>query len=235
MKGVILAGGLGTRLRPFTFFAPKVMLPVGDRTIIERVIEWMANNGIREIIIATGYLHHVIESYLGDGNRLDLDIRLEYVRSKRPMSTGGQLKTVEDKIDGTFLLSYGDVLTNMSLEPVVSLHKKKKATATIVTKKHRFSLRFGVIDIDDEGRVLKWLEKPVIERDVNTGIYLMEPKVFDYIDKGEVISMDVVFRRMLEAGEKIYAYRSKADFIDIGDMESYMEAVEEYTRMLRGI
>ena len=130
MKAVILAGGLGTRLRPYTLFLPKPMLPLGDRPIIEHIIRWLKGKGVREFVVSIGYMGRVIEDYFGDGS--SLGVSMKYVRSDRPMGTAGQLKLVEDLIDGTFICVYGDSIFKFDLDEAVRFHKEKGCLATIM-------------------------------------------------------------------------------------------------------
>jgi len=236
LKAVILAGGLGTRLRPYTFIIPKPMLPLGDRPILEHILSWLSTNDLRDIVIATGYLAHFIEDYFRNGSAIGLDLSIKYVRSTKPLSQGGQLKTVEGAIGGeTFVLTYGDVVTNLDLRPIVAFHSEMKGLATLVARKLTTTTRFGVLHLDDDSRITKWEEKPKTDAIVNTGVYVMEPKIFDYIPEGQVISMDKVFQQAMAAGERAYAYVSDASFIDIGDTNSYRIAVDEYTKRLAGV
>lgn len=236
MKAVILAGGLGTRLRPYTFIIPKPMLPLGEKPILEHIVGWLSANDLKDITIATGYLAHFIEDYLRNGSTLGLDVTIKYVRSTKLLSQGGQLKTVEKAIDeGAFVVTYGDVITNLMLKPVIAFHREKKGLATLVARKLTSTTRFGVLHLDDGFGITKWEEKPKTVSIVNTGIYVMEPRIFDYIPEGQVISMDKVFQQAMNSGERIYAYISDSNFIDIGDTNSYRIAVNEYTKRLNGI
>jgi len=229
IKAVILAGGLGVRLRPLTYVVPKPMLPLGDKPILERIIIDLRDQGIRDVIISCGYLARVIESYFGDGSWLGVDIK--YVKSNRPLGTAGQLRPVKDLVKGTFIAVYGDVYAKIDYRDLVEYHRSKRATATMVLRKLRQPIRFGVVEVDDQGRVLSWREKPEVEYSVNAGIYVFEPKIFDYILEG-VDSMDRVFREMVERGERVYGYEFAGEVYDIGDMASYEEAVKKFTEEL---
>ena len=229
IKAVILAGGLGVRLRPLTYVVPKPMLPLGDKPILERIIIDLRDQGIRDIVISCGYLARVIESYFGDGSWLGVDIK--YVKSNRPLGTAGQLRPVKDLVEGTFIAVYGDVYAKIDYRDLVEYHRSKRATATMVLRKLKQTVRFGVVEVDGQGRVLAWREKPEVEYNVNAGIYVFEPKIFDYILEG-VDSMDRVFREMIERGERVYGYEFAGEVYDIGDMASYEEAVKKFTEEL---
>ena len=232
-KLVILAGGLGKRLRPFTLFLPKPMLPMGDRPVLSHVIDWAAKEGLTDIVIATAYLGKIIEDFFGGG--ADYGVKIRYARSKRPLSSGGQLKTVEDIVKGTFVLAYADIITDTRMDPVLRFHVEKKAKVTIIARRIQIPLRFGELRVDEHKKLVGWNEKPVIKSLINAGVFVMEPDVFKFVKEGEVVSMDVVIERMMEKGLPIYVYESSADFIDIADQESYERANEEFSKVLGNI
>ncbi len=229
VKAVILAGGLGVRLRPLTYVIPKPMLPLGDKPILERIIVDLRDQGIRDVIISCSYLARVIESYFGDGSWLGVNIK--YVKSDRPLGTAGQLRPVKGLVKDTFITVYGDVYAKIDYQDLVRYHRSKRATATMVLRGLKQTVRFGVVEVDDQGRVLAWREKPEVEFNINAGIYAFEPKIFDYILEG-VDSMDRVFRDMIERGERVYGYKFTGDVYDIGDVASYEEAVKKFTEEL---
>lgn len=232
-KLVILAGGLGKRLRPFTLFLPKPMLPIGDKPILSHIIDWAAKEGITDVIIATAYLGKIIEDYFNDGS--DQGVKITYARSKRPLSSGGQLKTVEALVNDTFVLTYSDVITNAPIDPILRFHSEKRSKLTIIARQVEIPFRFGELRVDSSGRMLGWEEKPLIRRLVNAGIFVMEPDVFKFVRENEVVSMDVVVRRMMERGLPTYAYESDANFVDVADQKSYEKADEEFSKVLGNI
>jgi len=205
------------------------MLPLGDKPILERIIVDLRDQGIRDVVISCSYLARAIETYFGDGSWLGVDIK--YVKSDRPLGTAGQLRQVRGSVEGTFIAVYGDVYAKIDYRDLVRYHRSKGATATMVLRKVKQTIRFGVVDVDEQGRVLAWREKPEVEFNVNAGIYVFEPKIFDYIMEG-VDSMDRVFRDMIERGERVYGYEFAGEVYDIGDMASYEEAVKRFTEDL---
>ena len=142
MKAVILAGGLGTRLRPYTKTLPKPMLPLGGKPILEYEIEWLKKNGIKEIVVCVSYLRKKIENYFGDGSKFGM--KIEYAISSKPLATAGQLKTAEKFIDDTFVCLYGDSIYNFSLRNMISYHKKSKSNITMSLYDYKFNLKYGV-------------------------------------------------------------------------------------------
>lgn len=230
MKVIILAGGLGTRLRPYTFFVPKPMLPLGEKPLLEHIILLLREQGFKDIVITVSYLKKVIEDYFGDGK--ELGVSISYAESSRPMGTAGQLKTAESLVDGTFLLLYGDSLVDTDFNAFVKYHKEKKGIATILLMPYRETLRYGFIDSDQDGRLLAWREKPAVEGWINVGCYIMEKKFLQYIPSDTVFGMDEAFREASRKGEQIYTFKAEGDFIDIGDKKSYREAYERYLKKL---
>ena len=228
MKAVILAGGLGTRLRPYTKSLPKPMLPLGGKPILEYVIEWVKKNGIKEIVLCVSYLRNKIEDYFGDGKKFG--VKIEYAISKKPLATAGQLKTAEKFIDDTFVCLYGDSIYNFSLRNMIKHHKKSRANVTMSLFDYRFNLKYGVIDTKKSGQVTAWNEKPEFSVKINIGCYVMEPEVLKLIPKNKEYGMDDVIRKVLSRKKKVSSVTSKNGFIDIGDKDTYEKTNEEYSK-----
>ena len=228
MKAVILAGGLGTRLRPYTKTIPKPMLPLGDKPILEYEIEWIKKNGIKEIVICVSYLRKKIEDYFGDGKKFG--VKIEYAISNKPLATAGQLKTAEKFINETFVCLYGDSIYNFSLRNMVTQHKKSKSNVTMSLYDYKFNLKYGVIDTKNSGMVTSWNEKPEFSAKINIGCYVMEPDVFQLIPKNMQYGMDKVIQKVLAKRKKVSSVISKKGFIDIGDKETYEKTNEEYSK-----
>jgi len=228
MKAVILAGGLGTRLRPYTKSLPKPMLPLGGKPILEYEIEWVRKNGIKEIVLCVSYLRNKIEDYFGDGKKFG--VKIEYAISKKPLATAGQLKTAEKFIDDTFVCLYGDSIYNFSLRNMIKHHKKSRANVTMSLFDYRFNLKYGVIDTKKSGQVTAWNEKPEFSAKINIGCYVMEPEVLRLIPKNKEYGMDDVIRKVLSRKKKVSSVTSKNGFIDIGDKDTYEKTNEEYSK-----
>jgi len=200
MKAIILAGGLGTRLRPYTTFLPKPMLPLGEKPILEHLIEWVRKNGIKEIILCVSYLRKTIEDYFEDGKRFD--VKIEYAISNKPLATAGQLKTAEKFVDETFVCLYGDSIYNFSLKNMILQHKRKRPTVTMSLFEYKFNMKYGVIDTLRSGKVTSWNEKPEFTTNINMGCYVMEPEVFELIPKNKPYGMDDVIRKIMSKKKK---------------------------------
>jgi len=230
LKVVILAAGLGTRLRPYTLFLPKPMLPLGERPVLEYVLEWLKKYGFNDIYVCVGYLRRTIEEYFKDGS--EFGVKITYVRTSRPMGTAGQLKTAAPYISDTFLCVYGDTIFDFDLQRFVDKHREKRVDATIALSRYKVTLKYGFIDVDEEGFVQNWREKPELQGLINIGCYVMEPKILNYIPEGVVYSMDLAFQNLMKSGGRIYGYIIEDGFIDIGDKKSYASAYRRYLERL---
>lgn len=233
MKAVILAGGLGTRLRPLTNNKPKPMLPVGEKPILEHLIEWTKKGGIKSIVICVSYLKESIEEYFGDGSKFGVSI--EYAISKKPLATAGQLKTAEKFIDDDFVCMYGDSIFNFSLRSMIKQHTTKKPMVTMSLNEYKTNLQYGVIETSKNGKVIGWNEKPEIKANVNMGCYIMNPLIFDLIPKNKSYGMDDVIKKAMKKKQSVQSFVTKKGFTDIGNKESYMQACKEYEQKQKRI
>ena len=230
MKAVILAGGLGKRLRPLTNNKPKPMIPLGGKPILVHVINWVKKNGVKEIVLCVSYLHKTIEDYFGDGKKFG--VKIEYAISSKPLATAGQLKTAEKFIDDTFVCVYGDTLLNFNLKNMIKQHKEKKSFITMSLYEYKTNIRYGVINTKNNGRISGWDEKPEIKVKVNMGCYVMEPDIFDFIPKNKPYGMDDVIKKAISKRKNVNSILTKKGFIDIGDKETYEKAKIEYRKKI---
>jgi mannose-1-phosphate guanylyltransferase len=226
VKAVILAGGLGTRLQPYTTFLPKPMLPLGEKPILEHIINWTKKSGVKSFVLCVSYLRKTIEDYFGDGEKFG--IKIEYAISNKALATAGQLKTAEKFIDDTFVCMYGDSIFNFNLRNMIKQHTKKKAFVTMSLHEYKTNLPYGVIETSKTGKVLNWIEKPEIKANVNMGCYVMEPKVFSLIPKNKPYGMDDVIKKAMNRKKLVSSFITKKGFTDIGNKESYKKAYQEH-------
>lgn len=233
MKAVILAGGLGTRLQPYTTFIPKPMLPLGEKPLLEHLILWLKRNGIKSAVLCVSYLRKSIEDYFEDGKRFGMTI--EYAVANKPLATAGQLKTAEKFIDGTFVCVYGDSIFDFNLKNMISYHNRKKSFITMSVYEYKTKLSYGVIETTKTGRVIGWNEKPEIKANVNIGCYIMEPKVFDFIPANKPYGMDDVIKKAISKGKIVNSFLTKKGFLDIGDKSSYRKAYQQFLEKLGNI
>lgn len=233
MKAVILAGGLGTRLQPYTTFLPKPMLPLGEKPILEHLIDWTRKNGIKSVVLCVSYLRKTIEDYFEDGKRFGVSI--EYAVSNRPLATAGQLKTAEKFIDDTFVCMYGDSIFDFNLRNMINQHKKKKSFVTMSLYEYKTNLPYGVIEITKTDKVVAWNEKPEIKANINMGCYVMEPEIMNMIPKNIPYGMDDVIKKAMARKKLVSSIVSKKGFLDIGNKTSYKKANQEYLQKLGNI
>ncbi|HVE37266.1 MAG TPA: nucleotidyltransferase family protein [Nitrososphaeraceae archaeon] len=232
MKAIILAGGLGTRLQPYTFFIPKPMLPLGNKPLLEHIIEWLKNddNSIDHVIICVSYLHRTIEDYFEDGSRLG--IKIEYARSDRPLATAGQLLTAKKFIDDTFVCVYGDSIYEFSLREMIKEHDRLDAFISMALLSYKTRLKYGFIDINGNNKVTTWNEKPEIKGLINIGCYVMEPEFIDLIPASNAYGMDDAVRKALDMKKLVNGFKIESGFIDIGDKKSYLQTYKKYVERL---
>jgi mannose-1-phosphate guanylyltransferase len=232
MKAIILAGGLGTRLQPYTFFIPKPMLPLGNKPLLEHIIEWLKNddNNFDDIIICVSYLHRTIEDYFEDGSRFGISI--EYARSDRPLATAGQLLTAKRFIDDTFVCVYGDSIYEFPLTEMINEHNRLGAFISMALLSYKTRLKYGFIDVNGNNRVTAWDEKPEIKGLINVGCYVMDPEFIDLIPASNGYGMDDAVRKALDMKKVVNGYKIESGFIDIGDKKSYLQTYKKYVERL---
>jgi NDP-sugar pyrophosphorylase family protein len=232
MKAFILCGGLGTRLRPYTYENPKPMLPIDGKPILQYVIEHLKDNGVDEMVLAIGYLYEKIVAYFGDGR--DFKVKLKHAVEKEALGTAGAILASGVRPSEPFFVVMGDAITNIDLKAMASAHKKSGAIATVALLKHTTKIPYGVAKTKD-GLITEFEEKPELEHYINTGIYVLSPEIFKYIHEKEDFAKDV-FPRLLKRKEKIGAFKvDKGVWIDIGRLEEYekLKDGKEIEKMLK--
>lgn len=223
MKAVILAGGKGSRLRPYTFSLPKPLMPVGDRPILEIVIEQLKKAGISKVIIAVGYLESLIRAYFGDGSKFGIEI--DYSSENIPLGTAGPLNLIRSQLNETFLFLNGDILTDMPFASICEYHKNNGSIATVSISKRKVGVDFGIVRFDSKSKFSEWEEKPTLEYYVSMGIYVFEPKVLEYIPNGFYGVPDLIVA-LHNAKENVGVYAHPGFWLDIGRPEDYQMACQ---------
>ena len=226
MKGLILAGGKGTRLRPLTLNTPKPVVPVANSPFLLFQIDLMRSAGIDEIILSLSYQPRKIEDLLKDGS--DYGVWIRYAVEGTPLGTGGAFKNAEEHIDSTAVVFNGDVLTDIDLAAVVAHHRKKGAVATIVLSPVENPSAYGLVETNPDGWIQRFIEKPgpdeITCNTINAGIYVLEPSVLKYMPKGEPYSFERgLFPTLLEHKEPVLSFISTNYWIDIGTPQKYLE------------
>ncbi len=237
MQALILAGGKGTRLRPLTVYTPKPVVPMVNRPFLLYQIEELRNAGITDITLSLSYQPDKIEQVLGSGT--DHGVSLNYITEPSPMGTGGAYKFAADALRETTLIFNGDILTNVDIGKIIELHRAREAAATIALMPVADPSRYGLVEVDDEERVVRFVEKPkpdeLAETAVNTinaGIYVLEPSILDIIAKDTNRSFEYdVFPDILKRELPFFGYVMKDDYwLDIGTPESYLTAHLDFLR-----
>ncbi|MBK1646549.1 nucleotidyltransferase [Thiocapsa imhoffii] len=224
MKAVIQAGGRGTRLKPYTLILPKPMMPVGELPVIEILLRWLRRNGIHEVHVTTGYLGHLLQILCGDGSRWDM--RIEYTEETSPLGTVGALDLLRDRLDSTFLVLNGDLITDLDLRALFRFHHDHNDALTIAVHDTLVPVNMGVFEYGSEGRVKEFREKPTLSYAANMGVYCMEPEILELIPKGVPYGFDDLMYRMLDEGRGARVYRHIGQFMDIGRPEDFALAQE---------
>ncbi|MDQ6693782.1 MAG: NDP-sugar synthase, partial [Chloroflexota bacterium] len=228
MKAVILVGGEGSRLRPLTTNTPKPLLPLVNRPFLDHVLYGLSTHGIHDVVLAMSYLSESFEDLYGDGSHLGM--RLRYVKEEEPLGTGGAIKNVQSYLDDeTFFVFNGDILTDLDLTDVLRFHRDNGSHCTISLTSVEDPSAYGVVDLDDKGRIEKFTEKPKREATtsnwINAGTYVMEPQILDYIPEGAHHMVERgLFPTLLKDGKPLYGYRAGAYWMDIGTPAKYLEA-----------
>ena len=227
-RAVILAGGRGTRLRPYTTILPKPLMPVGDRPILDIVIRQLARAQFERVTIATGYLAELIEAFFGDGSRHGIPI--DYFREDEPLGTVGALSLI-DGLDEHFLVMNGDVLTDLDYRELLDGHRAGGQAATIAAHRREVQISLGVMhfdDGDDANRVTDYSEKPTLDYEVSMGVYCFAPRALELIEPGERLDFPDLVLRLIAAGESVKAWRSDKYWLDIGRHDDYEQAQDEF-------
>lgn len=227
MKAVIMAGGKGTRLRPLTQGMPKPMLKLLHRPTLEYIVELLSIHGITDIAMTLCYLPETIRDHFGDGE--DFGVHIHYLEEKTPLGTAGGVKQMDWFLDETFVVMSGDGLMDFDLYEAIAEHRQSQALATMLLKRIECPKGYGVVEINDYGRISKFVEKPPtwiegVPYLVNTGVYILEPEVFDFIPSG--IAYDFakdLFPSLLQLGIPLYGVEVTGYWSDVGTLQQYYQ------------
>ncbi|MEZ5238158.1 MAG: sugar phosphate nucleotidyltransferase [Microthrixaceae bacterium] len=222
---MIMAGGEGTRLRPLTSNAPKPMMPLANRPMMEHVVTLLRKHGITEIVVTVAFMADTIRTYFGDGS--EFGVQMTYATEETPLGTAGSVRNASDQLDDTFLVISGDVLTDIDLGAIIEAHRRADAVATIGLVRVDNPLEYGIVITDDEGNIERFLEKPtwgqVFSDTINSGIYVLEPRIFDWIPPEQSVDFSgEVFPAVLEAGERILGAVGEGYWEDVGTLDAYV-------------
>lgn len=233
MKAVLLAGGRGTRLAPYTNVLPKPLMPVGDMPILEILLRQLKVYGVTDVVIAVGYLASLIQAYVGDGSRFGLNVT--YSMETTPLGTAGPLKLVKN-LDETFLIMNGDLLTSLNMGELIAFHREHKAAATISTIVRHTQITLGVIGTDDDYNVNSYTEKPSYDFRVSMGISVLEPEVLQYIPDNKPFDVPDLIKALIADQKPVKAFPFENGYwLDIGRPEDYQKAMDDIDHIKRQI
>ena len=228
MKAVILAGGLGHRLKPFSEIIPKPLLPLGDQSILEIQIGALRRAGVDEVFVATNYKSALLEAFLGDGSRLGLRVTIS--REEERLGTAGPLSLLRDRLRDPFLMMNGDILTKLDFQDLYRFGVEQPSDLTVATKVITTPFRFGNVHVDAAGNIIGVDEKPEFKLEIVAGIYVIKPKLFRHIPDGQYYGMDTLIKSMIEAQEPVSRYLIREYWLDIGQVDDYSQARTEYAQ-----
>ena len=226
MRAVILAGGKGTRLAPYTTILPKPLMPVGDMPILEIVIRQLQSHGFDDLTLAVGYLAELLMAYCGDGSKFGA--KIDYSREEKPLGTAGPIALVSN-LNEPFLVMNGDLLTTIDYSAMLKYHRERSALATIACYQRDVKIDLGVIEMSADNWVTDYIEKPTYHYAVSMGIYIFEPEVLKYIPKGERLDLPDLVKKLMAAGKPVNVYNFDGYWLDIGRHDDYEKAMTEFS------
>ncbi len=225
MRAVILAGGKGTRLHPFTVNFPKPLVPLGDTPVLEVLMNRLHAYQITDITLTLGHLAELMRAYFERQKELNQKLKLRYIEEQEPTGTAGSLSLVPDLTE-TFLVMNGDLLTNIDFDHLVQYHHQQNALLTIAVHRRQVKIDLGVLEFDTSNLITGYHEKPTMDYHVSMGIYVYEPRVLEYIEKGKYLDFPSLVQRLLNSGERVVAYTTDCLWLDIGRPDDYARAQE---------
>jgi NDP-mannose synthase len=228
MRAVILAGGLGTRLRPYTMILPKPLVPVGDRPILEHILRRLHACGVRKVDLCVGHLGELIQVYFTQSDSLPTDLQLDWHWEDEPLGTAAALRIVPG-LEGTFIAMNGDILTTLDYRELVAFHERSGAALTVAMHPKRVAIDLGVIESEGD-RITGWREKPDLDYEVSMGIYIYDERALAYLPSEGPCQFPDLVQRLLDAGENVAAFRSDVEWYDIGTVGEHQRAVEAFER-----
>jgi NDP-sugar pyrophosphorylase family protein len=226
LKAVILAGGSGTRLKPYTTVFPKPLMPIRERPILEIILRQLHTSGIEEAVIAVGYLAELVMTYCGDGSRFGCPIT--YSREEKPLGTAGCLGQLKERLPETFLMMNGDVFTTLDYADFLDYHRSHGGIATIALHRREIPIDFGVVGINGEHRITEYTEKPTLSHLVSMGVYAFEPAVLDYIEPEAYLDFPDLIKSLIAEGEEVVGYVYDGYWLDIGRVDDYEQAKADF-------
>lgn len=228
MKAVVLAGGKGTRLAPYTRILPKPLMPIGDMPILEVLLRQMKRAGIDDVVLTVGHLAHLLRTFFMNGEQLGMQISYSY--EEHPLGTAGPLSLIEG-LESTFLVTNGDVLTTLDLPDLLAFHRQQGGIATIAVHKRQVRIDLGVVQWNGHHTLSGYIEKPTYDYTVSMGIYVFEPRVMEYIPQNQYLDFPDLVLKLIAAGETVSGYTFDGYWMDLGRPDDYAQAADDFTMM----
>jgi dTDP-glucose pyrophosphorylase len=213
---LIMAGGKGTRLHPQTLNCPKPLLPIAGRPILEHIIERAKNQGFTNFVLAINYLGHMIEDYFGDGDKFG--VKIQYLRENLPLGTAGGLSLLDPKPESSFIVTNGDVITEINYVELLNFHHQNSASATMAVRGYEWQNPFGVVETQGL-EIIGFEEKPITRSHINAGVYALEPSALSLLGKSEPCDMPTLLKRLQEKSKLVIAFPMHESWLDIGRLE----------------
>lgn len=228
MKAVVLAGGKGARLAPYSTVLPKPLMPIGDMPILAIMLHQMKRAGIEEVVLTVGHLSELLRAFFQEGERYGVKIRYSY--EEEALGTSGPLSLIED-LDDTFLVTNGDVLTTLDLNSIIETHRSSGAAATIAMYTRNVFINLGVLELDGKNEVVGYIEKPTYTFPVSMGIYVFEPRVLSYIPHNQYLDFPDLVLNLIKNGERVMGYPFDGYWQDLGRPDDYEQATKDFDEM----
>jgi NDP-sugar pyrophosphorylase family protein len=224
-KAVILAGGKGTRLKPYTVVFPKPLVPIGEKPILELILRQLSSHGFSDVTFAVNHLAELIRAYFGNGERWAVDI--SYSLEEKPLGTAGPLGLMKD-LDDNFLVMNGDILTNINYSDLWQSHMNSGAIATIATCFKEVPISLGVLDVSADSKLISYTEKPVLKYRVSMGMYVFKKQILDFITPNQYLDLPDLMKTLMASNQTIHCYDFTGQWLDIGNPEDYALANQRF-------
>lgn len=226
MKAIVLAGGKGTRLAPYTKILPKPLMPIGDMPILEILIHQMKKAGVTEVILTVGHLAELMRAFFQDGSRFGL--KIDYSYENQPLGTAGPLSLVADQLNQTFLVTNGDVLTTLDMQDLIRSHRSSGAIASIASHQRQVNIDFGVLQTSGPNELSGYIEKPSYNFLVSMGIYVFEPEILKFIPYNQYLDFPDLVHKLIASGERVVSYPFEGYWQDLGRPDDYEQAIQDF-------
>lgn len=230
MKAIIMAGGKGSRLGPYTAVLPKPLMPLGEEMpVLELLLRQLKSAGVVEVVLAVNHLHHLLRAYFGDGEALGMTIR--YSLESAPLGTAGPMSAVIETLGDNFLVANGDLLTTLDVEEMIRVHLANTADVTVASHKRQIKSDFGLLDVDDHMMLKAYREKPTYDHLVSMGLYVMRRSaVAAHLVPGAHLDIPDLLRKIIESNGRIYCHAPECFWLDIGRPDDYARAQEIFAK-----